>query len=143
MELLKQKGQDIWSVSPKASILEALTLMSEKKIGAVLVMDGDKLAGIFSERDFARRVVADEECNKDTNVADLMTREVFTAEGKTSVRECMELYTEHRIRHLPIREGGKIIGVLSIGDIVKHVISNLETTVRDLENYISGGGYGG
>lgn len=143
MELLKEKGQDVWSVSPDASILEALQLMSEKNVGALLVLEGDKLEGVFSERDFARRVVVDQGCSENSSVKDLMTGKVHTVDATATVHDCMELYTEHRIRHLPVVQEGKVIGVLSIGDLVKHIISNLETTVKDLENYIAGSSYGG
>lgn len=143
MELLKEKGQDVWSVSPQAGIIEALQLMADKNVGALLVLEGDELKGVFSERDFARRVVVDHGCSEHSSVGELMTSKVFTAEATTTVHDCMELYTEHRIRHLPIVQEGKVVGVLSIGDLVKHIISNLETTVKDLENYIAGSAYGG
>jgi CBS domain-containing protein len=143
MELLKSKGKEIWAVGPGATVFEALELMAEKNIGAVLVMDGASLSGIFSERDYARKVVLAGKTSRDTKVSELMTSDVITSEGSASVRDCMGLFTEHHIRHLPVTNNGKIAGILTIGDVVKHIISNLETTVRDLEGYISGGGYGG
>jgi len=142
-ELLKDKGQDVWSVGPEATVLEGLQLMSEKNIGAVMVTDGKRLLGIFSERDFVRKVAHDEKPCKDLTITELMTSKVITIDTETSVPQCLSLMTENRIRHLPVVQDDQIIGILTIGDVVKHMISHLELTVRDLENYISGGGYGG
>lgn len=141
-EILKNKGSDVWSVGPSTTVLDALALMAEKNIGAVLVTEGERLVGIFSERDFARKVVVDSASCNDALIEELMTRELISVRMDTALHECLTLITENRIRHLPVVEGGKLLGMLTIGDVVKHIISHLETTVRDLENYISGGGYG-
>ena len=141
-ELLKEKGYDVWSVGPEATVLEALKVMAEKNIGAVLVIEGERLAGIFSERDYARKVALDAKPCKDTVIKELMTEEIISVDTDTTLQECLSLITEHRIRHLPVVQDDQLRGMLTIGDVVKHIISHLELTVRDLENYISGGGYG-
>ena len=142
-ELLKDKGDDVWSVGPDATVLEGLRLMSEKNIGAVMVTEGKRLLGIFSERDFARKVAHDEKPCRDLTITELMTSEIISINMDTTMAECLSLMTENRIRHLPVVQDEQLVGILTIGDVVKHMISNLELTVRDLENYISGGGYGG
>ena len=136
--ILRSKGYDIWSVKPAATVFEALELMAEKNIGAVLVIDGKHLAGIFSERDYARKVVLDGRSSRDSIVNDLMTSELVTVDTHTSIQTCLELITENRIRHLPVVENGEVLGMLTVGDVVKHIIQHLEVTVRDLESYISG-----
>ena len=141
-ELLKEKGYDVWSVGPEATVLEALKVMAEKNIGAVLVIEGERLASIFSERDYARKVALDAKPCKDTVIKVLMTEEIISVDTDTTLQECLSLITEHRIRHLPVVQDDQLRGMLTIGDVVKHIISHLELTVRDLENYISGGGYG-
>jgi len=141
-EILKEKGHDVWSVRPEATVLEALKLMAEKNIGAVLVTEDEHLVGIFSERDYARKVVLDAKPCKDAVIEELMTQEIISVNMDTTLQECLSLITEHRIRHLPVVEDDQLLGMLTIGDVVKHIISHLELTVRDLENYISGGGYG-
>ncbi|MEE8440284.1 MAG: CBS domain-containing protein [Spirochaetia bacterium] len=142
-ELLKGKGVDVWSVGPEATVLEALELMAEKNIGAVLVTEGERLAGIFSERDYARKVALAGKSSRDTLVKELMSTEIISVDTQKSVQDCLALFTEHRIRHLPVVEDDQLVGILTIGDVVKHIISHLELTVRELENYISGSGYGG
>ncbi len=142
-ELLKDKGDDVWSVGPDATVLEGLRLMSEKNIGAVMVTEGKRLLGIFSERDFARKVAHDEKPCRDLTITELMTSEIISINMDTTMAECLSLMTENRIRHLPVVQDEQLVGILTIGDVVKNMISNLELTVRDLENYISGGGYGG
>jgi len=141
-ELLKEKGYDVWSVRLEATVLEALTVMAEKNIGAVLVTEGERLVGIFSERDYARKVALDGKPCRDAVIEELMTKEIISVDMDTTLQECLSLITEHRIRHLPVVQDDQLRGMLTIGDVVKHIISHLELTVRDLENYISGGGYG-
>lgn len=138
-QILDQKGHDVWSVPPDATIYEALELMAEKNIGAVLVMDGDALAGIFSERDYARKVVLQGKSSRKTPVRDGMTEEVICVRPDQSVEGCMSLMTEKRIRHLPVLEGESVVGVISIGDVVKNVISQQANTIEHLENYITTG----
>ena len=141
-EILKEKGHDVWSVRPEATVLEALKLMAEKNIGAVLVTEDKHLVGIFSERDYVRKVALDATPCMDTVINELMTKEIISVDMDTTLQQCLSLITERRIRHLPVVEDDQLLGMLTIGDVVKHIISHLELTVRDLENYISGGGYG-
>ncbi len=138
-QLLNRKGYDVVSISPEATVYEALELMADKDVGAVLVMDGDKLLGIFSERDYARKCILRNRRSKETKVKELMTSNVFTISPSASINEAMELMTKHHIRHLPVVENGKVVGVISIGDVVKAVIENQEHVISHLEGYITGG----
>ncbi|HEB65008.1 MAG TPA: CBS domain-containing protein [Chloroflexi bacterium] len=138
-QLLREKGQDIWSVPPDATVYEALQLMAEKDIGAVLVMDGEKLVGIFSERDYARKVILHDRSSRETRVREIMTPEVVCVSPEQSIDECMGLMTTRRIRHLPVvEEGGRVTGVISIGDVVKAVISDQAQLISHLHAYILG-----
>lgn len=137
-QLLQQKGYNIWSIAPDATVYDALELMADKNIGAVLVMDGENLVGILSERDYARKVILKARFSRDTLVREIMTEKVVCVRPDQSVEECMALMTAKRIRHLPVTEGSKVIGVISIGDAVKAVISEQEFIIEQLENYISG-----
>jgi CBS domain-containing protein len=136
-QLLSMKGSDVWKVSPEASVLDALKLMAEKNIGAVLVLDGDDLVGIFSERDYARKVILEGKTSRETQVSDIMTSELAFVQPGQSMEECMVLMTNERIRHLPVMEGGRLVGLISIGDVVKAVISEQEFLIEQLENYIT------
>jgi CBS domain-containing protein len=138
-DILQDKGKDIWQVKPETSVFEALKLMAEKNIGALLVCDGEKLAGIFSERDYARKVILKGKASKETLVKEIMTSVVVTVRYGQTVEECMSLMTQYRIRHLPVVDGEKLCGVISIGDVVKAIISDQEFTIKQLENYITGG----
>ena len=140
--LLGEKGKEIWSVAPKDMVLDALKIMAEKNVGALLVLDKDKLAGIFSERDYARKIVLEGKESKDTPVEEFMTREVFCIAPNRSTEECMALMTDKHIRHLPVMENDKILGIITIGDVVKAVIAHKNFMIRDLENFIAGTGYG-
>lgn len=137
--ILNTKGSDAWSVAPDTSALDALALMAEKDIGAVLVLEQGRLAGVFSERDYARKVILHGRSSKDTPVGALMTPEVVSVVPEDSVERCMQLMTETRCRHLPVVRDESVLGVVSIGDVVKHVISEKESTIRDLEEYITRG----
>jgi len=137
-QLLERKGHDTWAVSPNDTVYQALEIMAEKDIGAVLVMEGKQLIGIFSERDYARRCILKNRRSKETLVRDLMTANVITITPATTIDEAMELMSKHHIRHLPVLEDGKVVGVVSIGDIVKAVIENQQHLISHLENYITG-----
>lgn len=133
----KPKGV-VWHVTPEHMVIDALSLMAEKNIGAVLVMDGDRLAGIFSERDYARKGIIQGRKAKSTPVTEVMTANVFTVTSKMSIEDCMQLFSSKRIRHLPVVDDGKVTGLLSIGDIVSAIIHEQTTHIQFLEQYISG-----
>jgi len=137
-QLLNKKGNQVWAISPDATVYQALEMMANKDVGAVLVMEGDQLLGIFSERDYARRCILRNRKSRETLVKDLMTTNVVTIAPSASIDEAMELMTRYRIRHLPVVEDGKVVGVISIGDVVKAVIENQEHLISHLEDYISG-----
>jgi CBS domain-containing protein len=140
-DILKIKGNHVWSISQETSVLEALEFMAEKNVGAVVVLDQGKMVGIISERDFARSIARLGRCLIESPVKDFMTREVFTVKPELSTDEAMDLMSEKKIRHLPVLAEGKLVGVISIGDIVKAVISSRESTIHSLENYIEGTDY--
>jgi CBS domain-containing protein len=141
-DLLKIKGEDVWTVSSSATVLQALKLMAEKEVGALLVVDGDQIAGVISERDFVRSIAKTETCLINAQVQDYMTKEVFTVRPEQTVEECMQMMTKKRIRHLPVVENEKLVGLISIGDVVKEMISDKESTINSLSDYIEGRGYG-
>jgi len=140
-DMLKKKGQGYWATMPESTAYSALELMADKNIGALLVMDGKRLAGIFSERDYARKVILRGRSSKTTLVGDLMTSPAITAGPDLSLHECMVLMTANHIRHLPILDRGDVVGVLSIGDVVAAIIASQEETIHQLEDYISGEDY--
>ena len=131
---------DIHSIDPDATVLDALRLLEQKNIGALLVMRGGVLWGIFSERDYARRMILHGRSSKETKVREVMTPDVFVISPDTTSGECMVHMTDRHIRHLPVVEGGRVVGVISIGDVVRSVIEDLRFTVRQLEGYIRSGG---
>ncbi|MCZ6876560.1 MAG: CBS domain-containing protein [Acidobacteria bacterium] len=137
-QLLQTKGHDLWSARPDTSVYDALQLMDEHSIGALLVLDGDDLVGIFSERDYARKVVLKGKTSRGTNVEEIMSRRVSCVRTDQTIEECMALMTDKHIRHLPVLEDDKLVGVISIGDVVKAVISEQEFVIEQLENYITG-----
>lgn len=137
--ILSAKGHDIFDIGPEASVYEALQVMSEKNVGALVVKDAGALIGIISERDYARKVVLEDRRSLDTPVAQIMTSNVTTAEPAMPVEACMELMTERHIRHLPVVEDGELLGIISIGDVVKVVIADLAAMVEQLDSYIRGG----
>ena len=139
--LLKVKGNDVWHVSPETSVLDALKLMAEKQIGALLVLEGDQIVGIVSERDFVRKIAQMNLCAVESPVRDYMTTRVIIIKPDNSIDDCMALMTDKHIRHLPVMEGGSLVGMISIGDLVKEAIKGYETTIKQLENYITGTGY--
>lgn len=137
-QLLDAKGADVVSVAPDAPVFEALRVMAERGIGAVLVMESGRLIGIMSERDYARKVILQGRSSHETPVRHIMTERVVYARPEQTVAECMALMTDKRIRHLPVIDGERLLGVLSIGDLVKETISEQEFLIRQLENYIHG-----
>ena len=137
-QLLNSKGNQIWSVEPKATIFEALEIMSEKEIGALLVMEDGKLTGIFSERDYARKVILKGKSSKETQVGELMTKKVFYMDPQKTINDCMAMMTAKRIRHVPVIEDNQVVGIVTIGDVVNQIISEQEGTINHLENYITG-----
>ncbi|MGY8526390.1 CBS domain-containing protein [Paracidovorax citrulli] len=140
-QLLESKeSQAIYSIQPGATVYAALQLMAEKGIGALLVMEHGKIVGILSERDYARKVILMQRTSRETHVRDIMTTAVIYVRPEQTTEECMALMTQHRLRHLPVMEGDELLGMLSIGDLVKGIISEQRFIIEQLEQYITGGG---
>jgi len=137
-DLIKIKGAEVYWTTTSATIREVLQFMAEKDVGALPVLDGKKLSGIFSERDFARLLAKEDSFSLDTSIQDVMTKKLFTVAPATSIEECMRLMTEKHIRHLPVLENGQMVGLISIGDVVKAIISSQKDFIDQLEGYISG-----
>ncbi len=137
-QILDAKGSDVWSITPDASVLEAIKLMAEKEVGALLVMTGEKPVGIVSERDYARKVILKGRSSQETPIQDIMTTHVVCVSPEQSIEDCMALMTAKHIRHLPVMDGEQLRGMLSIGDLVKAVIAEQKLVIKELERYISG-----
>jgi len=137
-DILSSKGYDIYSVKPDTSVLDALKLMAEKNIGALMVLRGKELMGIFSERDYARKVILEGKSSADTQVSDIMTSKVAYVGPHNTLEECMALMTDKHFRHLPVMEANRLLGLISIGDVVKAIISNQQIEIKQLESYITG-----
>lgn len=135
--LLDRKGREIIAIAEDASVFEAIKLMAERSIGSLLVMDGDKLKGIVTERDYARKVIVKGRSSKSTRVGEIMTADVRTATTDQSVNDCMSVMTERRIRHLPVVDGDAVVGLISIGDLVQAIISDQQEEIEQLAQYIS------
>ncbi len=137
-EVLRDKGRSVWTIDADASVFDALKLMADKEIGALMVTENGQLAGVMSERDYARKVVLHGRSSRETPVREIMTRKVLYVKPEQTVEECMALMTEKHVRHMPVLDGDQMIGVVSIGDIVKSVISEQQFLISHLENYIRG-----
>jgi CBS domain-containing protein len=137
-EILNRKGTDAWSISPEATVFEAIEMMASKNVGAVLVTQEGKLVGIVSERDYTRKVVLKGKASKTTAVREILSSHVIHVSPTHTVEDCMRLMTEHHIRHLPVLEGERIIGIVSIGDLVNWIISAQHNTISQLQTYITG-----
>lgn len=137
--LLRSKGHEVWSIGPASTVFEAIRLMSDKGIGALVVLDEQRLVGILSERDYTRNVILKDRSSRTTRVAEIMTRKVFYVGPELTAEECMALMTERRVRHLPVIEHDIVVGVISIGDVVKAVINAKGLLIEQLERYIVGG----
>lgn len=137
-QVLRQKGNDIWSVTLDSMVYDALKLMAEKEVGALLVLEAGKLVGIISERDYARKVILKGKSSLDTPVSEIMTQRVMFVRPEQTVEECMALMTEKRIRHLPVLVDDQVVGVVSIGDLVKASLDEKDFMIKQLENYITG-----
>lgn len=137
--IIHHKGNIAWAIAPDASVLAALRVMAEKNVGALLVMDGDRLVGVISERDYARKVALKGRTSRDTLVRDIVSTPPITAAPHNTIEECMRLMTTNRVRHLPVLKDGRVTGVVSIGDLVNWVISTQQETINQMENYIAGG----
>jgi CBS domain-containing protein len=137
--ILNQKSGDIFSVSPETTVHDAVAMMDEKNVGALLVMEGERLVGMISERDYTRKVMLRGKKSADTKVSEIMSTNLTVTHPNEGVEECLRVMTDKRFRHLPVLDGEKVVGVISIGDLVKHVISCQSATIAHLENYIHGG----
>ena len=137
-DILQVKGHAAWSIEPTATVFEALQLMAEKNVGALLVLENGRLEGIFSERDYARKIILKGKSSRDTSVRYIMTERVISVTPEQTLAECMALMTHHRVRHLPVIDAGQVVGVISIGDVVKAIMTQQEFTIQQLEKYITG-----
>ena|ERR1022692_1233524 len=137
-EILHHKGTTVWSISPDATVFEAIQMMTDKNVGALLVTENNKLVGIITERDYTRKVVVKGKSSKTTAVKEILSSHVIPVSPSHTVEECMRLMTDHRFRHLPVLDGDKIVGIISIGDLVNWIISAQHTTISQLQTYITG-----
>jgi CBS domain-containing protein len=137
-DILEEKGTQVYAVSPDAKVYEALQIMADKNVGALMVIEGDTVAGLISERDYARKIVLKGKFSKDVPVREIMTVDIIRIGPDNDVEYCMELMTDKRVRHLPVFESDRLIGIISIGDIVKAIIEHKEEIIEQLENYIKG-----
>jgi signal-transduction protein with cAMP-binding, CBS, and nucleotidyltransferase domain len=137
-KVLSIKGEKTWSIAPHATAYEALQLMSDKEVGAILVLEKGEVVGIFTERDYARKLILKGKFSKDTAVRELMTQEVLYVDPHNTIDDCMVLMTNNRVRHLTVLDNGQLVGIVSMGDMVKHIISDQESTIAQLEKYITG-----
>ena len=137
-QILKNKGNEVWSVRPDHTVFEAVKLMAEKGVGALVVMDGEKMVGIISERDYARKIILEGKASRDTPVSEIMTSKVMYVSPERTVDECMALMSDKRARHLPVLDSDRVVGMLSIGDLVKATIDEQQVMIDQLKQYIAG-----
>ena len=137
-DILDEKGTEVYTIDPEATVYEALKKMAGKNIGALLVTQDDKVIGVFSERDYARKIILKGKSSKESTVRELLSDRIFYVKPTTTTTECMQLMTDHRVRHLPVLDGDHLVGVVSIGDVVNKTIQNHRNTIRQLEDYILG-----
>ena len=138
-EILAGKGSVIWSIQPDATVFEALQTMADNDVGALIVLDGETVAGVLSERDYARKVILHGRSSKELKVKEIMSSKVYFVNPEQNIEDCMALFTNKRVRHLPVLDNDRLRGIISIGDVVKAVIAEQEVTIKHLENYITGG----
>ena len=137
-DILNFKGKQVWSVPPETTVYNALVLMAEKNIGALCVTDGDRLIGIVSERDYTRKIVLRGKSSRTTHVREIISGHIISVMPESTVEECLHLMTDNRVRHLPVMDNGKLAGLVSIGDLVNYIISTQQSTIEQLQTYISG-----
>ncbi|HRH94763.1 MAG TPA: CBS domain-containing protein [Prosthecobacter sp.] len=137
--LLEHKGREVWTIAPDVTVYEAIKMMSDKNVGALPVLEGTRLVGMISERDYMSKVMLKGKSSKETPVSDIMTRDVVTVGPDHNVSRCMEIITENHIRHLPVVDGDELLGIVSIGDLVRWIIATQKMTIEQLEAYIAGG----
>lgn len=137
-DILHHKGNSVWTIAPDATVFEAIQMMAEKNIGALLVIEAEKLIGIISERDYTRKVILKGRASKETLVRDILSGKIIFVTPEHTIEECMRLMTEHRIRHLPVLDSARIAGVVSIGDLVNWIISAQNSAIHQLQTYITG-----
>jgi CBS domain-containing protein len=137
-EILQHKSDELWTISPDATVFDAIELMADRNIGALLVMSGDRLTGVVSERDYTRKVALNGKSSRDTRVREIISSPLISATPDHTVEECMRLMTTNRVRHLPVLAGGQVVGIVSIGDLVNWIISAQSVAINQLESYIAG-----
>ena len=138
-EILKTKGREVWAITPETIVFDALKAMADKNVGALVVLDGVAVAGILSERDYARKVILLGKSSRELKAEEIMSTSVFFVTPEQNIEDCMALFTNKRVRHLPVLKNDELIGIISIGDVVKAIIAEQESTIKHLENYITGG----
>jgi CBS domain-containing protein len=136
-DILAAKGREVWTIEPDATVFQALEQMAEKNVGALVVLEGERLIGVLSERDYARKIILEGRSSRQTRVREIMSGEVICVDPERTIEECMGLMTHRRIRHLPVLDGDQLAGIVSIGDVVNAIISEQQTWIRDLEDYIT------
>jgi CBS domain-containing protein len=137
-EILGHKGTNVWTVSPQTTVYDAIHMMADKNVGALLVTEGDSLVGIISERDYTRKVILQGKSSKQTPVKEILSSQIIEVSPSHSIEDCLRLMTEHRVRHLPVLDEGKIVGIVSIGDLVNWIITAQSSTINQLQTYIAG-----